>query len=113
LTHVVGVFNLIKQMPVALGKMLHEARRAKKKTLRGLAAEIGISAALLSLIEQGKHVPPKELIVRLAEHLGGDATQWCAIAGQVTPEAERKLAQIARQDPMFFRAMLHRRRGAR
>ena len=110
MTSTAGLFNLIKQMASSLGKSLHEARRAKKKTLRGLASEIGISAALLSLIEQGKHVPPKELIARLAQHLGGDPTQWCALAGQVTPDAERKLAQIAREDPIFFRSMLDRTR---
>jgi len=110
--HIVDIaeplFNLIKQMAKSFGNLLHDARRAKKQTLRALAAEVGISAALLSLIEQEKHVPPKEVIVRLAEHLGADSTEWCAAAGQITPDAERKLARLARDEPLYFRKMLDR-----
>jgi hypothetical protein len=65
----------------------------------------------LSLTEQDKHIPPKALIVRLAEVLNGDPDQWCGLIGKVTPEAEASLARTAKNDPMFFRSMLKRQGG--
>jgi transcriptional regulator with XRE-family HTH domain len=72
---------------------------------------VGVSPALLSLTEQDKHVPPKELIVKLAQLLGGDADQWCGMAGKITPKAEAHLAKMAKDDPMFFRSMINRKGG--
>lgn len=94
-----------------LGETIYEARKARRKTLHVLSQEVGVSPALLSLTEQGKHVPPNELIAKLAEALGGDADQWCGLAGKLTPKTEAKLAQIARNDPLFFRSMINRKRG--
>jgi transcriptional regulator with XRE-family HTH domain len=93
----------------SLGKTIHDARRAQKKTLRTVALDLGISASLLSLIEQDKHVPPKQLIAKLADYLRGEADLWCALAGQLSPETEASFAKIARDDPIFFRQMLNRR----
>jgi transcriptional regulator with XRE-family HTH domain len=95
-----------------LGQTIHEARRAQKKTLHNVSEQVGVSPALLSLTEQDKHIPPKALIVRLAEVLKGDADQWCGLAGKVTPNAEATLAEVAKDNPIFFRSML-KRKGSR
>jgi len=96
-----------------LGQAVYEARKRLRRTLHVLSGEIGVSPALLSLIEQDKHVPPNELIVKLAAALGGDADQWCGLAGKLTPDAQSKLAALAKDDPIFFRSMIKRKRGAR
>lgn len=90
----------------SLGQIVHKARKAQKKTLHKLSAEADVSPGLLSLIEQDKHTPPKELIVRLAQVLKGDADQWCGLVGKITPNAEATLAEVAKTQPIFFRKML-------
>jgi transcriptional regulator with XRE-family HTH domain len=94
-----------------LGQELVAARTGQGKTLRGLAREAGISPALLSLIERDKHVPDKGLVVRLAALLNADGDYLCALVGRITPRAEEHLAQIARDDPEFFRTMVNRLRS--
>lgn len=89
-----------------LGKAISGARAVRGKTLRGLSAEVGVSPALLSLIEQGKHEPQPELIVTLANVLGADADGWCALAGRVQPDVESDLASLARRDPAAFKSFL-------
>lgn len=96
---------------MTLGTTIHTARKKAKRTLHSLSDEVEISAGLLSLIEQDKHVPPKERIVRLAQVLGADPDKWCGLAGKVTPNAEARLARIASDDPIFFRSMLSKKRG--
>lgn len=89
-----------------LGEQIVKARAGRRKTLRGLAAEVGVSPALLSLVEQGKHEPQRELIVTLATVLGEDADAWCALVGRVRPDVESELARVARDDPAGFRSFL-------
>ena len=91
-----------------VGQHIAEARRGQHKTLRSLAKDADVSPALLSMIEHGKQRPSKELIVRLAVLLDGDADMWCGLAGLVTPDAENRLAALAKDDPMFFRNMVAR-----
>jgi len=91
-----------------LGTAIRAARNRQEITLRAFAGKMQISASLLSLIEQDEHVPPKELIVRIAMALGENADFWCGLAGKVTPEVEKSLARMARRDPQFFRTVLHR-----
>ena len=82
--------------------------------MRALAKEIGVSASLLSLIEQGGHVPPRRLIVALAETLEGNPDEWCALVGRITPEAEETLAGLAKEEPHIyrsFRTLLERQRS--
>ena len=97
----------------SLGQIIHAARKSKRFTLQQLGQQIDASAGLLSLIEQDKHIPPNNVIVKLAELLGGDANQWCGMAGKVTPNAEKAFAKIAREDPVFFRTMLKPRNRSR
>ena len=94
-----------------LGATIHVARKRAKRTLHSLSEEVGISAGLLSLIEQDKHVPPKDRIVSLARALGADPDKWCGLVGKVTPDAEARLAKIASDDPIFFRSMLSKKRA--
>jgi len=94
-----------------LGREIVAARAKQHKTLRGLAREAGISPALLSLIEHGKHVPDKALVVRLANLLNADSDYLCALIGQITPTAEKHLARIAEVDPSFFRSKVNRLRS--
>jgi len=101
------------KMSATLGKTIYDARKMRRKTLHVLSEEIGVSPGLLSIIEQDKHIPPTELIVRLAGALGGDADQWCSLIGKVTPKAEAAFSKIAKDDPMFFRSMLKKRGGKR
>lgn len=86
-----------------LGIQVAEARRRSSKTLRALAAELDVSPALLSLIEQGKQDPSRDLVEKLAAKLGGDADGWCALIGRVRPELESRLAELAKTDPDRFR----------
>ena len=99
-----------------LGQHIVVRRKAMGFTLRSLAKKLDVSASLLSMIEQGKHVPSPSLIVKLAEIMGADADEWCALAGKITPEAEGALADLAREDPegfRFLRKLVERRNGDR
>lgn len=93
---------------MTLGQDIAASRHQAHKTLRQVAADIGVSPALLSLIERGKQKPSAQTVVKLAATLGGDADLWCAKLGKLTPEAEGQLADIAKDDPGFFRTMLKR-----
>lgn len=102
-------------MDATLGTEIRKTRTGIHKTLRSTAKEADISAALLSLIETDKHVPPKEVIVRLAYLLDADVDRWCGLAGKITAEAEESLARLARENPEFyryFRTMIDRTGGA-
>ena len=93
-------------MDKTLGQLVVAARRSRRKTLRSLAREVDISAALLSLIERDKHRPPSRVITRLAGALGGDADQWCGLAGRIAPDIEANLAGLAKEDPESYRLFL-------
>lgn len=91
----------------SFGQNLIVARKSSRKTLRALAKEIGVSPSLLSLIEHNKQRPSKELVVRLAKILGANPDEWCGLAGMITPDSERRLADFARSDPMLFRNLVN------
>lgn len=71
-------------------------------TLRTLAATVGVSPALLSLIEQNKHVPQADLVCKLATVLGSNPDAWCAMIGRLNPAVESRLVDLARNDPKAF-----------
>jgi len=79
------------------------ARKGANVSLRATAVAVDISPALLSLIEQGKHVPPREVVIRLALHLRADPDQWCGLAGRISDEAESSFARLAAEKPEYFR----------
>lgn len=101
------LLNTIQNM-VTLGTEILAARKKKRITLRFLANSLKVSPSLLSLIEHDKQKPSKELVVKLASVLESDPDEWCGLAGMITPEAESHFANLAREDPMFFRNMVKR-----
>lgn len=53
-----------------LGNVIKEARKNKKKSLRSLANEIGVSHPYLSQLENGRNThPSKEILLKIAEGL--------------------------------------------
>ena len=101
------LLNTIQRM-VTLGTEILAARKEKRMTLRSLANSLKVSPSLLSLIEHDKQKPSKELVVAIASALDSDPDKWCGLAGMITPEAESHFADLAREDPMFFRNMVKR-----
>lgn len=89
-------------MAESLGQLIAEARRRREMTLRTLAATVDVSPALLSLIEQDKHVPQAELVCKLAAVFGSNPDAWCAMIGRLDPGVESQLVDIARNDPKAF-----------
>jgi transcriptional regulator with XRE-family HTH domain/uncharacterized cupin superfamily protein len=53
-----------------LGSELRRARLSRKLSLRGVAAEVGISPSLLSQVETGKTQPSVSTLYALVNHLG-------------------------------------------
>lgn len=100
--------SIILNMSGSLGQRILQARKAQRRTLRETAKAAMISPALLSLIEQDKHVPSRDVIVRLANLLNGDPDRWCGLAGRVTPELEARLARLANEEPEFFRKLVNK-----
>lgn len=84
---------------------MFRARREQRLTLRALSAKAGLSAALLSMIEQDDHTPPKQTIEAIARALSADVDLWCGLAGTVSSESERTFAKLAAEDPLYFRRL--------
>jgi transcriptional regulator with XRE-family HTH domain len=95
----------------SLGVEITKGRLSKGFTLRAFAKEIGVSASLLSLIEQDKQVPQKELLVLITTKLGLDVDEMFSKIGKITPSAEASFAKVASDDPIYFRQLLSRTRG--
>lgn len=55
---------------VEIGARLLQARRERGLSVRGLAAEVGVSGALISQIETGRTQPSVSTLYALVEHLG-------------------------------------------
>ncbi len=71
------------------GQLIRELRIKNKEycSLREFAKKVGLSAAYLSRIENGKEPPPSEAIVeRLAEAFGTDKYELLGHAGKVPTE---------------------------
>lgn len=97
--------SILLNVSESIGQHIRAARCRLLKTLRATAKEAGVSPGLLSMIEQDKHAPTRELISRLADLLEGDVEQWCGLAGKVTPETESAMARLARTNPDFLRTL--------
>lgn len=94
-----------------LGSAIRASRKTRSVTLRKFAQQMGISASLLSLIEQDAHHPTTELVQRMARSLGADADHWCSLIGKLAPDTEERLAKLAKKDPKFFRTLIGRATG--
>ncbi|GAC67191.1 TetR family transcriptional regulator [Gordonia soli] len=85
-----------------VGARLRQARVEHGRSLRGLAAELGVSAATLSQIENGKSGLTVERLESVADALGTTAAR---ILG--SPDADRRAPQPAADRPLVFRAPEH------
>ena len=71
-----------------IGPALREARLASNLSLRGLAAAAGISASLLSQVENGKSQPSVSTLYALVSHLGVSLDDLLGL-GRAAAPAER------------------------
>lgn len=53
-----------------VGKFILRVLKERKKSLRGLAREAGVSSSYLSRLTRGLFIPTPEILIRLAPHLG-------------------------------------------
>ena len=89
-------------MTETFGERVRRLREAKKTedpafSLRRFAQAVGVSATLMSRVENGDGLPPgAEKIKRMPELLGEDPDELLALAGKVDPE----LPEIIRGTPM-------------
>ena len=56
--------------PAELAKRVRAKREAEKLSLREVGEELGMSAATLSRVESGKHLPERDRLLRLADWAG-------------------------------------------
>ncbi len=96
-----------------LGVVIRAARKRRRITLRAFARTMDISPSLLSLIEHDEHVPPSELIARMAKVAGEDPDLWCGLVGKLTPATQSSLSRLGRTDPVFLRNIVERFGGSR
>jgi len=62
----------------ALGERIRVHRKHRKFSQQGLAAELGLSLAYISLIECGRRNPPYSRVVAIARALGVSAAKLVA-----------------------------------
>ena len=58
---------------IELGKNIRAARKMRKKTLEGLAEDVGVGRVHLGEIERGKKLPSMKVFINLVEVLGVSA----------------------------------------
>ncbi|MCG6568084.1 helix-turn-helix transcriptional regulator [Tessaracoccus sp. ZS01] len=71
--------------------LLRELRREQGRTLRSMAAEIGIAPSQLSRVERGQRVLAAELSERLSEYYGIPAERISLAQGEIPPDIVRIL----------------------
>lgn len=79
------------------GERVRELRRAKKLTLRGLAAKVGVGFTYLSKVENEKldfaEYPSDELICRLAKALEADEDELLLLAQKIPPQIKKRVLE--------------------
>lgn len=84
--------------------------RANKMSIYELAAKIGVTAATISKYERDRHLPPMDVIHRMAQVLGTNVDDLMAIAyperyaGRQLPDGESNTATITAHRIPLFRA---------
>lgn len=58
-----------REARIEFGTRLRRLRKAQKKTIRELAAKVGIAESTLSCYENGSRIPDIEILAKLAEEL--------------------------------------------
>lgn len=90
---------------MTLGRCIRNAREAAGKTLKQVAIAVEVSPAVLSLLERDRRPPSRDLLIRLARELDTDEHHWLGMANTISPELEKRLANLARTEPHFFRRL--------
>jgi len=73
-----------------VGKFILRVLKQKKKSLRWLARESGVSDSYLSQVTRGLFTPSPEVLIRLAPHLGVDPEKLFEEAGWLKPKSKKK-----------------------
>jgi transcriptional regulator with XRE-family HTH domain len=83
--------------PSAFGARVRARREAllvkdrARFSLRQLAQRVGVTHALLSMVEHGKEVPSEKVIRGLARELGESEDELLVLAGRVPADVERAM----------------------
>ena len=73
-----------------LGKFILRALKEKKKSLRWLARESGVSNSYLSQVTRGLFKPSPDVLIKLAPHLGVEPRKMFEEAGWLKPSTAKK-----------------------
>ena len=78
---------------ITFGQTVKNARLEAKYSLRGLAAEVGVSPSYISDIENNRRVPSEAVIKTLAGKLNTSMESLMCIAGRLGTRAEDYIKQ--------------------
>lgn len=80
---------MVGKMNQTLGDVIREKRTERKRSLRDMAREIGISPSYQSDIENDRRVPAEETLQKIATLLELSFDDLMALAGRIGEQAER------------------------
>ena len=75
-----------------VGKFILRTLKEKKKSLRWLGRESGVSNAYLSQLTRGLFTPSPDILIKLAPHIGVDREKMFIEAGWLKPKTDKKPA---------------------
>ncbi len=88
-----------------IGSFILRVLRQRKKSLRQLSREAGVSNSYLSQLTRGLFVPSAEILLKLAPHLAVAPSRLFAEAGWLSPkraEPEERLTELRFSVPVAF-----------
>jgi len=74
-----------------VGKFILRVLKERKKSLRQLARESGVSNSYLSQLTRGLFKPAPEILIKLAPHLGVTPSKMFEEAGWLKPKARKRI----------------------
>jgi transcriptional regulator with XRE-family HTH domain len=78
--------NYPRATPVTLGEYIRQVREGREMSARKLSEELHMHPSYISRVEAGNlKQPSPEKLQRIAEHLGLDYDDLCALAGYQAP----------------------------
>lgn len=94
-------------MTESFGKLIRQARKAKRYSQRELAELLEVDFTYLSKLENERaEYPPKEDVIRsLARHLDLNEEELIFLAGRIPQRDEDLLKQNYKDMPVLFRRM--------
>ena len=92
--------NRRKDEEAAFGEILRTHRNAQKYSLRDLATLSGVSASYISRLEKGEASATYEVIVRLADSLGLDPTEFFPGHGGFKPSYRAEFGPVLESRPV-------------